>query len=232
MLEKREDVYYYITLLNENYHHPALPQGAEENVLRGLYLLQKSAAKKPKAKVRLLGSGAILGEVLKATKMLADDFGVAADVYSATSFNLLARDGSDCARWNLLHTDKKPRVSHVEKLLGGDNTPVVAATDYVKMFAEQIRQFIPARYVALGTDGFGRSDTRQNLRRHFEVVTVITSLMPPSPLWWATKNWTPKPQKRRSKNIKSTRKPKTRWGCEAGVSVAFLIFCYRVIIPL
>ena len=169
MLEKREDVYYYITLLNENYHHPALPQGAEENVLRGLYLLQKSAAKKPKAKVRLLGSGAILGEVLKAAKMLADDFGVAADVYSATSFNLLARDGSDCARWNLLHTDKKPRVSHVEKLLGGDNTPVVAATDYVKMFAEQIRQFIPARYVALGTDGFGRSDTRQNLRRHFEV---------------------------------------------------------------
>ena len=122
MLEKREDVYYYITLLNENYHHPALPQGAEENVLRGLYLLQKSAAKKPKAKVRLLGSGAILGEVLKAAKMLADDFGVAADVYSATSFNLLARDGSDCARWNLLHTDKKPRVSHVEKLLGGDNT--------------------------------------------------------------------------------------------------------------
>ena len=169
MLEKREDVYYYITLLNENYHHPALPQGAEENVLRGLYLLQKSAAQKPKAKVRLLGSGAILGEVLKAAKMLADDFGVAADVYSATSFNLLARDGSDCARWNLLHTDKKPRVSHVEKLLGGDNTPVVAATDYVKMFAEQIRQFIPARYVALGTDGFGRSDTRQNLRRHFEV---------------------------------------------------------------
>lgn len=169
MLEKREDVYYYITLLNENYHHPALPQGAEENVLRGLYLLQKSAAKKPKAKVRLLGSGAILGEVLKAAKMLADDFGVAADVYSATSFNLLARDGSDCARWNLLHTDKKPRVSHVEKLLGEDNTPVVAATDYVKMFAEQIRQFIPARYVALGTDGFGRSDTRQNLRRHFEV---------------------------------------------------------------
>ena len=232
MLEKREDVYYYITLLNENYHHPALPQGAEENVLRGLYLLQKSAAKKPKAKVRLLGSGAILGEVLKAAKMLADDFGVAADVYSATSFNLLARDGSDCARWNLLHTDKKPRVSHVEKLLGGDNTPVVAATDYVKMFAEQIRQFIPARYVSRLARTALAVLTRAKTCAVILKLTVITSLMPPSPLWWATKNWTPKPQKRRSKNIKSTRKPKTRWGCEAGVSVAFLIFCYRVIIPL
>ena len=169
MLEKREDVYYYITLLNENYHHPALPKGAEENVLRGLYLLQKNIDKKAKAKVRLLGSGAILGEALEAAKMLADDFGIAADIYSATSFNLLARDGQDCARWNLLHPDKKPRPSHVEKLLGGDNSPVVAATDYVKMFADQIREFVPAHYVTLGTDGFGRSDTRQNLRRHFEV---------------------------------------------------------------
>ena len=181
--------------------------------------------------MRLLGSGAILGEVLKAAKMLADDFGVAADVYSATSFNLLARDGSDCARWNLLHTDKKTACFHVEKLLGGDNTPVVAATDYVKMFAEQIRQLFRRDMSRLARTALAVL-TRAKTCAVILKLTVITSLMPPSPLWWATKNWTPKPQKRRSKNIKSTRKPKTRWGCEAASAFAFLIFCYRVIIPL
>jgi pyruvate dehydrogenase E1 component len=169
MLQEREDVFYYITLLNENYHHIALPEKSNENILRGLHCIAVSEIKKPAATVRLLGSGAILQEALAAADLLAQDFNVAATTYSATSFNLLARDGNDCARWNLLHPTDKCRVSHAEKLLGGDASPVVAATDYVRLYAEQIRAFVPTRYEVLGTDGFGRSDTRWNLRRHFEV---------------------------------------------------------------
>ncbi|MGI9338461.1 MAG: pyruvate dehydrogenase (acetyl-transferring), homodimeric type [Gammaproteobacteria bacterium] len=170
MLEKGRDEFYYITLMNENYHHPKLPEGAEENILRGMHLLQKSKMKKPKAKVRLLGGGAILPEAVAAAKMLEEDFGIAADVFSVTSFNMLARDGRECARQNRLQPDaKKPMLSHVGKLLGGEESPVIAATDYIALYAEQIRAFVPARYATLGTDGFGRSDTRQKLRRHFEV---------------------------------------------------------------
>ena len=169
MLQEQRDVFYYITLMNENYRHIALPKGAEQNILRGLHRVLQSAAKKPKARARLVGSGAILQEAIAAADLLQNDFGVAADVYSATSFNALARDGHDCARWNALHPDKKPKMSHAETMLSGDDSPVVAATDYIRMFADQIRAFVPARYVVLGTDGFGRSDTRWNLRRHFEV---------------------------------------------------------------
>ena len=170
MLEAQEDAFYYITLLNENYRHIALPQGAEQNILRGLHLVAEKRVKKAAATVRLLGGGAILQEALAAAELLAADFGISSRVYSATSFNALARDGMDCARWNMRHpAAKKPQVSHLQTILGGDDSPVVAATDYVHLYAEQVRAFVPARYLTLGTDGFGRSDTRWNLRRHFEV---------------------------------------------------------------
>lgn len=169
MLEEQRDVFYYVTLMNENYRHIALPKNSEKNILRGLHLAARSGMKKPKARVRLLGSGAILQEAVAAAALLEKDFGVAADLYSATSFNLLARDGHDCARWNALNPGKKPRVSHVESMLGDSDSPVIAATDYIRLYADQIRAFVPARYAVLGTDGFGRSDTRWNLRRHFEV---------------------------------------------------------------
>ena len=170
MLEAQEDAFYYITLLNENYRHIALPQGAEQNILRGLHWVAEKRVKKAAATVRLLGGGAILQEALAAAELLAADFGISSRVYSATSFNALARDGMDCARWNMRHpAAKKPQVSHLQTILGGDDSPVVAATDYVHLYAEQVRAFVPARYLTLGTDGFGRSDTRWNLRRHFEV---------------------------------------------------------------
>ena len=172
MLEAREDVFYYITVMNENYAHPALPKGGEEDILRGMRLARESGMKKPKARARLIGAGTILRECLAAAELLENDHGVAADVYSATSFNLLARDGRDCARWNILHPGEKPRVGHAEGMLSsgpGAGSPVVAATDYMKALPDQIREFVPARYAVLGTDGFGRSDTRANLRRHFEV---------------------------------------------------------------
>ena len=170
MLEAQEDAFYYITLLNENYRHIALPQGAEQNILRGLHLVAEKRVKKAAATVRLLGGGAILQEALAAAELLAADFGISSRVYSATSFNALARDGMNCARWNMRHpAAKKPQVSHLQTILGGDDSPVVAATDYVHLYAEQVRAFVPARYLTLGTDGFGRSDTRWNLRRHFEV---------------------------------------------------------------
>ena len=169
MLAEQQDVFYYITLMNENYRHIALPVKSEADIIKGLHRIIKSGTKKPKARARLLGSGAILQEAIAAAKLLEDDFGVATEVYSATSFNILARDGQDCARWNMLNSDQKPRASHVETMLGADNSPIVAATDYIRMYADQIRAFVAAPYVVLGTDGFGRSDTRANLRRHFEV---------------------------------------------------------------
>ena len=169
MLDEQRDVFYYISVMNENYRHPAMPDGVGEDIIKGAYKLRTSELKKPKGRVRLLGSGTILTEALRAADMLENDFGIAADVYSATSFNMLTRDGRDCARWNLHHPGETEKTSHIAALLGGDDSPVVAATDYVKMFADQIREFVPARYVVLGTDGFGRSDTRWNLREHFEV---------------------------------------------------------------
>ncbi len=167
MYAEQQSVFYYITVMNENYPQPAMPKGAEEGIRRGLYRLQAGGRKKKK--VRLLGSGTILREAIAAAELLDQDFGVAAEVWSATSFNELARDGRDAERHARLHPDAKPRTSWVEECLGDLDAPVVAATDYVQAYADQIRAFVPADYRVLGTDGFGRSDTRAALRRHFEV---------------------------------------------------------------
>jgi pyruvate dehydrogenase E1 component len=167
MYQNQEDVFYYLTVMNENYTHPAMPQGAEEGILKGMYKFSSSKAK-AKTKVQLLGSGTILREVIAAVELLEKDFGVAADVWSVTSFNELRRDGIDCERWNTLHPESKPRTSYVDACLN-DKMPVVAATDYIRSYADQIRPFVKARYKTLGTDGFGRSDTRKKLRGFFEV---------------------------------------------------------------
>jgi pyruvate dehydrogenase E1 component len=167
MFKKQENVFYYITTMNENYSHPGLSKGQEKNIVKGMYLLQKG--KKGKTRVQLLGSGSILREAIAAADLLSADFKVVADIWSCTSFNQLKRDGDDVSRWNMLHPDKKPKISHVEKCLLDTDGPVVAATDYVKLFADQIRAYVPRSYSVLGTDGFGRSDSRQALRKHFEV---------------------------------------------------------------
>jgi pyruvate dehydrogenase E1 component len=173
MIAEQEDVFFYLTLMNENYEHPALPEGAEAGILRGMYLLRGSSggtdgtAERPV--VQLLGSGTILREVLAGADLLAADYGVAADVWSATSFTELRRDGLAAERWNMLHPAEPPRRSYVGDCLAGRRGPVIAATDYVKSFADQIRAFVPGRYRVLGTDGYGRSDYRKNLRRFFEV---------------------------------------------------------------
>jgi pyruvate dehydrogenase E1 component len=171
MVTNQEDVYYYITLMNENYQHPALPQGAEQGILKGMYLLRESKTKS-KPRVQLLGSGTILREVEAAAELLEKDWGVAADVWSATSFTELRREGLAADRWNMLHPEGKPRSSFVERSLKERPAgPVVAASDYMKTFADQIRPFIPKDrvYRVLGTDGFGRSDSRAKLRHFFEV---------------------------------------------------------------
>jgi pyruvate dehydrogenase E1 component len=166
MYADQEDVFFYITLMNENYPHPALPDGAEEGILRGLYLLRGADG----ARVQLTGSGTILREVEAAADLLASDFGVAANVWSATSFTELRRDGMETERWNLLHPGKKARVPFVAETLGGHEGPIVAATDYIRAFPDQIRPYVGDRqFVALGTDGFGRSDMRRTLRSFFEV---------------------------------------------------------------
>ncbi|HKJ22449.1 MAG TPA: pyruvate dehydrogenase (acetyl-transferring), homodimeric type, partial [Gammaproteobacteria bacterium] len=168
MYVDQEDVYYYITVMNENYQHPAMPEGVEEDILKGMYLLQKGPQKK--LKVQLLGSGTILREVIAAADLLKQDFDVSADIWSVTSFNELRRDGIDVQRWNMLHPTKKARTSHVEDCLKGHKGPVVASTDYMRTYSDQIRFLITERpYLTLGTDGFGRSDSRENLRRFFEV---------------------------------------------------------------
>jgi pyruvate dehydrogenase E1 component len=167
MYDEQENVFYYITVMNENYHQPAMPKGAEDDIVKGMYLFRQGGRKKKK--VQLLGSGTILREVIAAADLLDKDFGVAADIWSATSFNELHRDGAEVDRWNRLHPEEKPRECHVASKLAGRNGPFIAATDYVKTFADQIRAWVPGRYVVLGTDGFGRSDTRAQLRKYFEV---------------------------------------------------------------
>jgi pyruvate dehydrogenase E1 component len=167
MYQEQEDVFYYLTVMNENYTHPAMPKGAEEGILKGMYKFSASKAK-AKTKVQLLGSGTILREVIAAAELLEKDFDVAADVWSITSFNELRREGIDCERWNTLHPEAKARVSYVEQSLDA-KTPVIAATDYIRAYADQIRPFVKAHYKTLGTDGFGRSDTRKKLRGFFEV---------------------------------------------------------------
>jgi pyruvate dehydrogenase E1 component len=168
MLTERENVFYYLTVLNENYVHPPMPEGAAEGILRGMYLLQGGEAKS-KRRVQLLGSGAILREVIAAAELLRNDFDVESDVWSVTSFNELRREGLDALRWNLLHPEQTPRKPVVGQLLENRQGPVVASTDYMKAYPDQIRAFVPGRYVTLGTDGFGRSDRRERLRHFFEV---------------------------------------------------------------
>jgi pyruvate dehydrogenase E1 component len=169
MVSEQEDVFYYVTVMNENYDHPGLPVGAAAGILKGMYLFKEAAARKHR--VQLLGCGAILREVIAAAELLADEWNVAADVWSCPSFTELARDGMAADRWNLLHPTDAPRKPYVAQCLEGHDGPVVASTDYVKAFAEQIRPFIPRDrvYRVLGTDGYGRSDTRKKLRHHFEV---------------------------------------------------------------
>jgi pyruvate dehydrogenase E1 component len=175
MYKDQEDVYYYITVMNENYAHPAMPAGAEPDILRGMHLIsrpeQQGKTTKGKLKVQLMGCGTILREVIAGAELLEKDFGVSADIWSVTSFNELRRDGMETARWNLLHPEAEPRVSFVEQCLRDHAGPVIAATDYMKVYADQIRAYLPqpAQYSVLGTDGFGRSDTRRALRGFFEV---------------------------------------------------------------
>src|SRR5262249_28769071 len=170
MYAEQEDVYYYLTVMNENYRHPPMPDGAADGILRGMYLLQEGRKRRGKPRVQLLGSGPILREVMAAAELLDADFGVAADVWSVPSFTELRRDGLATERWNMLHPADPPRQSYVGACLSGrPDGPVVAATDYLKAFADQIRPFVQRRYRVLGTDGFGRSDYRRNLRAFFEV---------------------------------------------------------------
>jgi pyruvate dehydrogenase E1 component len=170
MVGNQEDVFYYITVMNENYGHPGIKPGQEEGIIKGLYLLNESS-KKNKLRVQLLGSGTILREVIAAADLLRDDWQVDADVWSAPSFTLLARDGQDCERWNMLHPADTTRKSHFEQSMEGTEGPIVVSTDYMRTYAEQVRAFVPKgrTYKVLGTDGYGRSDTRAKLREFFEV---------------------------------------------------------------
>ncbi|MFQ8433572.1 pyruvate dehydrogenase (acetyl-transferring), homodimeric type [Amaricoccus sp. W119] len=168
MFQDQEDVYFYLTLMNENYSHPDMPDGVEDGIIRGLYRFRE-AAQPAERHVNLMGSGTILVQAIKAADMLEADFGVTADIWSATSLNELARDGQDAERWNRLNPMEPPRAAFVTQALSKAKGPVIAATDYMKNYAEQIRAFVPGRYTVLGTDGFGRSDSRVNLRRFFEV---------------------------------------------------------------
>ena len=171
MVADQEDVFYYITLMNENYRHPPMPEGSQEGILRGMYLLREGSSprSRKKPRVQLLGSGTILREVLEAASLLEDEWGVAADVWSVTSFTQLRRDGIEVDRWNMLHPLEQPRSAYVSDCLGARRGPVIASTDYIRTFADQIRAWVPAPYRVLGTDGYGRSDFRRNLRRFFEV---------------------------------------------------------------
>jgi pyruvate dehydrogenase E1 component len=167
MYEKQERVFYYITVMNENYPQPAMPEGVKDGILHGMYRLQ--AGGRGKVRVQLLGSGTILREVQAAAAMLEKDYQVPADVWSVTSFSELRRDGLDCERWNLLHPDQPARKSYLERTLAAVSGPFVAATDYMRIVADQVRPWIPGRYTVLGTDGYGRSDSRAALREFFEV---------------------------------------------------------------
>lgn len=172
MMNKQDDVYYYLTLMNENYAHPAMPKGAEADILKGMYRLMGVGDAKNKLKVQLLGSGTIFREVIEAAQMLANEWGVSSDIWGCPSFTELGRDWNAVSRHNMLNPTDKPQLSHVEKLLKDTSGPVIAATDYVRLFAEQIRpaiQNVGKKYTVLGTDGYGRSDTREKLRHFFEV---------------------------------------------------------------
>ena len=168
MYQEQEDVYYYITVMNENYPHPGMPEGAEEGIVKGMYLLREGA-KGAGPRVQLMGSGTILREVIAAADLLKHDWGVNSDIWSCTSFNELRREGIETDRWNMLHPTQPQRKSYVEKCLDGREGPAIASTDYMRAYADQLRAFLPKRFRVLGTDGFGRSDYRVKLREFFEV---------------------------------------------------------------
>ena len=169
MVQEQENVYYYITSMNENYVMPAMPKGAEAGIKKGMYAFSTDKAKKGEHKVQLFGSGTILREVIAAAELLKNDWKISADVWSITSYNELAREAVDCERWNMLNPGKKTRVPYITNALKDCEGPVIASSDYIRTVSNQVRQYVPATYTVLGTDGFGRSDTRKNLRRHFEV---------------------------------------------------------------
>jgi len=169
MFQEQEDVYYYITLMNENYAHPEMPKGSEQDILKGMYLFKESKKSAKKPHVQLMGSGTIFREVIEAAALLESEWGVQADLWSCPSFTELAREGQQVERWNRLHPEDQPKISHITQCLKDRKGPAIAATDYVRLFAEQVRAYIPGTYHVLGTDGFGRSDTREKLRRFFEV---------------------------------------------------------------
>jgi pyruvate dehydrogenase E1 component len=169
MLDAQEDVFYYVTVMNENYAQPSMPEDAEEGIINGMYRIRHSAAKKPAAIAQLLGSGAILREVLAAAELLENDWQVAADVWSVTSFTELRRDGMTVERDNRFNPDRDPEASWIERCLNDTSGPIIASTDYMRSVADLIRTWVPRRYVTLGTDGYGRSDTRAALRDFFEV---------------------------------------------------------------
>lgn len=178
MVQDQDNVFFYITTMNENYPHPAMPKGVEASIIKGMYRFAGSKSK-VKNRVQLIGSGTIFREVIAAAELLKTDWKVAADIWSAPGINELRREGLDCERWNTLHPDQPARTPYVTQLLKDSNGPVIAATDYMRNYADQIRQFIPGDYYVLGTDGYGRSDTRKNLRRFFEVdryYIVVTAL--------------------------------------------------------
>ncbi|SEK93010.1 pyruvate dehydrogenase E1 component [Colwellia chukchiensis] len=171
MYEENENIFFYLTLMNENYQHPALPDNKtiEDEIIKGIYQLERVEAKKAKANVQLMGSGTILQKVRQAAQILSADYGISSDVYSVTSFNELARDGQAVTRWNMLHPESEQKTPHITKVITADKGPAVAATDYIKNYSDQVRAYINTEYRVLGTDGFGRSDSRDNLRQHFEV---------------------------------------------------------------
>lgn len=169
MYQEQEDIFYYITVMNENYSHPEMPKNAAQGILKGMYLFRESSKRSKKPRVQLLGSGTILHEVIAAAELLKKEFNVDADIWSVTSFNELRREALSISRWNMLHPTETARLSYVENCLKEKVGPVIAATDYMKIYADQIREFVPGRYCVLGTDGFGRSDTREKLRQFFEV---------------------------------------------------------------
>jgi pyruvate dehydrogenase E1 component len=171
MVTEQEDVFYYVTVMNENYEHPPMPEGdnVAKDIIKGMYSLRTADAGPTAPRVQLIGAGTILNEVIAAAELLDKDWGVAADLWSAPGITELAREGRETQRWNLLHPTEEKRVSHVETLLKDTKGPVIASTDYIRALTEQLRAFIPRRFVVLGTEGFGRSDTRERLRHFFEV---------------------------------------------------------------
>ena len=168
MHEKKENIFYYITAMNENYSHPEKPKGSDEGILKGMYLF-KEGENKGKTKVQLLGSGTILREIIAASKILSKEYNIDSDIWSVTSFNELRRNGMETERVNLLNPNEKPKKTYVQKCLDKRDGPVIAASDYTRAFADQIRPYTDKTFYSFGTDGYGRSDTRKNLRKFFEV---------------------------------------------------------------